>query len=105
MLQHIFSKEKKGKTFENVCCKMQNVKSNYLKCIPSHGLSPLCVLFFSRNFDGRRSVCIEKNTLVFSQTLHIHPIVVSSEGLKIIAIKANDLIYQAVKAAIKKCCR
>ena len=81
---------------------MLHLKSNCLKCIPSHGLSPLCVLFFSGNFDGRRSVSIVKSTLVSRQTLHIHRSVVSSEGSKIISIKANDLIYQAAKVAIEK---
>ena len=100
MMQHIFSKEK-YKTFENVCCKMQHVNSNNLKCIPSHGLSPLCMLFLSCNFDSRRSVSIVKSTPVSCQKLHIHPSVVSSEGLKIIPIKANDLIYQAAKVAMK----
>ena len=33
-------------TFEQVCCNIWNVKSNYLKCIASHCLSPraLCVI-------------------------------------------------------------
>ena len=29
--------------FENVCCNIRNVKSNYLKCIASQSLSPPCV--------------------------------------------------------------
>ena len=40
-------------TFENVCCNIRNVKSNYLKCIPSPCLSPSCELNFYLNFDGR----------------------------------------------------
>ena len=39
-------------TFENVSCKVRDVKSNYLKRNASQCLSPPCVLFFLRNFDG-----------------------------------------------------
>ena len=81
---------------------MQNLKSNYLKCIPSDCLSPLCVLFLSRNFDDRGRVSIVKSTLVSSGTTHIHPSMFSSVGLKIIHTKANDLIYQDVQVAINK---
>ena len=40
-------KKKMADTFENVCCNIRNVKSNYLKCIPSQCLSPPCVFFFT----------------------------------------------------------
>ena len=32
--------------FENVCCNIRRARSDYLKCIASHCLSPPCVLFF-----------------------------------------------------------
>ena len=50
-------------TFENVCCNILNVKSNYLKCIASQCLSPPWVLFFLWNFDGRRTRVYQQTSL------------------------------------------
>ena len=47
--------EKITDTFENLCCNIRNVKSDYLKYIASQCLSPPCVLLFLLNFDGRRA--------------------------------------------------
>ena len=37
------------------CCNIRRTRSDYLKCIASHCLSPPSVLFFLWHYDGRRT--------------------------------------------------
>ena len=57
--------EKITDTFENLCCNIRNVKSNYLKCIALKCFSPPSVLFLLWNYGGWRKIISRIHLIVW----------------------------------------